>query len=101
MTHNLEPSTDLTPGDTWTHAQLAVVRDLTARTHRAERERDQARAALDRVRALADTWDSDENTRWYYDNRHSHPNGIDYVAGYSDRWEEDATALRATLNGTP
>lgn len=40
-----EQSVDLTPGVVWTDAQLAVVRDLTARAYKAE-------AAIKRVEAL-------------------------------------------------
>lgn len=42
-----EESVDLTPGVVWTEAQLAVVRDLTARAFRAEQ-------AVERVREFVD-----------------------------------------------
>lgn len=65
----------------------------------ARAERDTALAALDRVNQLLTEWDGDAATTWYYANRHSHTNGIGYAAGYSDRWEHDADALRAALRG--
>jgi hypothetical protein len=55
---DLEHSVDLTPGDVWTDQQIAVVRTLTARAYRAETGRDEARAALDRVRRLLAAWET-------------------------------------------
>lgn len=63
MTAAEEESVDLTPGVVWTDAQLAVVRDLTARAYRAEAALGQAAAdaeqrVAERMEALAEEWNT-------------------------------------------
>lgn len=78
------------------------------RKHAAEliwgtRPQDQVEAvaralAGERARFLALADELDEETRdFYYDNRYTHPNGIDYVAGKSDCLEEIAERVRQAV----
>lgn len=41
---------------------------------------------------IAARWDT-ESRDWYYDNRHTHGEGIDYVAGFEDGWDHAAQLL--------
>lgn len=57
-----------------------------------------ATAALRRVMALVRSWD-DATREFYYENRHTHENGIEYVAGYEDGWNHAAELLDAAIRG--
>lgn len=52
----------------------------------------------DTLRGLAEGWDN-YSRDYYYDNRHTHEQGIGYVAGYEDGLQQAATLLRAFVEG--
>ena len=72
---------------------LPAVRRLVA-------ERDEARAQVQRVRELRKAWE-DDTRHWYYENRYTHENGIEYVAGYEDGWNHADELLGRALDGPP
>ena len=49
-----------------------------------------------KLRQLAEKWDT-ESRDFYYDNRHTHPQGIGYASGYSDALEHLADELRKVI----
>lgn len=48
------------------------------------------------IEAAADAWDN-ESRGWYYDNRHTHKNGIEWCDGFEDGWGHAAQLLRDLL----
>lgn len=75
---------------------FASVRAAASRLSALREEHDNLLDKLARLRELPDEWE-DASSHYYYENRHTHPYGIDYAAGFADGWDHAARLLREAL----
>jgi hypothetical protein len=66
-----------------------IAAEVEARVQAAADQRE-----IETLTRLADAWDENAS-RWYYEHRHTHPNGIEWVGGFDEGWGEGARLLRA------
>lgn len=62
-----------------------------------ERRKVQVGVPVAKLRQMAEQWD-DLAREFYYDNRHTHPEGIGYASGYEEGWEHAAELLRKAID---
>lgn len=96
---------DLSPGG-WKEAYWTVRQDYDRKVEELARAREELNDVLDllsrlknKLDALAELPDKWEETSraWYEANRFNHHNGIDWVAGYEDGWDNAGELLRREL----